>query len=100
MISYSFPRTDVQDALIAFSWVDLFILGLCQMFGRSLSMTQIEFQEIQTHELPTSARPDFNTIISDFFVAGVSAEEFTYLRYMSLFNSGMFSFLYLSMLLK
>nr|CDS34899.1 Nuclear Hormone Receptor family member (nhr 41) [Hymenolepis microstoma] len=80
--------TDVQDALIAFSWVDLFILGLCQMFGRSLSMTRIGFEEIQTHESAKSARPDFNTIISDFFVADVSAEEFTYLRYMSLFNSG------------
>ncbi|VUZ38547.1 unnamed protein product [Hymenolepis diminuta] len=80
--------TDVQDALIAFSWVDLFILGLCQMFGRSLSITRIESLAPPTQEIAKSVRPDFNTIISDFFVADVSAEEFTYLRYMSLFNSG------------
>ncbi|KAM3187160.1 hypothetical protein ACTXT7_002857 [Hymenolepis weldensis] len=80
--------TDVQAALIAFSWVDLFILGLCQMFGRSLSITRIESLAPPTQEPAKLVRPDFNTIISDFFVADVSAEEFTYLRYMSLFNSG------------
>ncbi|VDM17611.1 unnamed protein product [Hydatigera taeniaeformis] len=84
--------SDLQNELIAFSWVDLFMLGLCQMFGRRLGSLKIEFFcptqgddfGIDVHSL----KSDFNSIVSSFSRAEVTPEEYTYLRYMALFNSG------------
>ncbi|KAL5966411.1 Nuclear receptor subfamily 2 group C member 2 [Taenia solium] len=84
--------SDLQNELIAFSWVDLFMLGLCQMFGRRLGSLKVEFfGSNQENDCGIGARPmksDFNSIVSSFSRAEVTPEEYTYLRYMALFNSG------------
>ncbi|CDI98486.1 Nuclear hormone receptor family member nhr 41 [Echinococcus multilocularis] len=84
--------SDLQNELIALSWVDLFMLGLCQMFGRRLGNLRMAFfGSNQDDGCGVDAHPmksDFNSIVSGFSRAEVTPEEYTYLRYMALFNSG------------
>ncbi|VDD80534.1 unnamed protein product [Mesocestoides corti] len=84
--------SDVQNELISFSWVDLFLLGLCQMFGRRLNTLRVELssprQDATSGNACCPMKTDLNSVIADFSRAEVIAEEYTYLRYMTLFNPG------------
>ncbi|BHF72849.1 Nuclear receptor sub 2 group C member 2 [Sparganum proliferum] len=87
----------VQRELISFAWVDLFLLGLCQMFSRRIPRSSLfepsnlnrdNSVDDESPNCPSRhIKPNVESVVQGFAKAEVNPEEFTYLRYMALFNS-------------
>ena len=64
------------------------MLGFCQMFGKGLSNLRLGILDDSRSSDARPLKPDFNFIVCAFNRAEMTAEEYTYLRYIVLFNSG------------
>ncbi len=62
------------------------------MFGRRLNVMWLKFSQVQLMVaggvLPRAARPDLNITLNDLTRANISPMEYTFLRFLILFNSG------------
>ncbi|VDM00924.1 unnamed protein product [Schistocephalus solidus] len=98
LIVFFYFSVSVQRELISFAWVDLFLLGLCQMFSRRIPKSSLfgstnlnRDSAVENAESPNCPnphiKPNVESVVQGFAKAEVNPEEFTYLRYMALFNS-------------